>query len=682
MTDEWPGSDGFDRKHASLHDAAMRSLHRVFFALLLLQPAFAAEPMLEKMDLFEAGKDGYALYRIPGIVVTKKGTALAYCEARKDAKGDWGPIDVLLRRSTDGGETWSAPQPLVHLEGELPVNPVAAAQNLDKPGDNTVNNPVAIVDYESGAVHLLYCLEYMRCFYLRSDDDGVTWTKPVEITPTFEEFRKDYDWKVIATGPAHGIQLTRGDHKGRLVVPVWMSTGTGGHAHRPSVTATIFSDDHGATWQRGEIAVPNTDEWIFPNETVIVQLLSGKVMLNVRSESKDHRRLVTLSRDGATQWTKPHFDEALLEPICMGSIVRYSARPEADKNRILFANPHNLDRLDGKAEPGKSRDRRNLSVKVSYDEGKTWKHSRSLEPGYGAYSDLAVLPDGTALCLYERGRESDAEKKKSTSYAWLTVARFNLEWLTDGHDTLAGPLDGKSTFGGRREDFTVAGAETFVIHPTRPAPGGAHPWVWYAPAFGNRPGKPNVWLLTRLLERGFTVAGVYAGQSYANPKSREQFAAFYDYVRKTYGLAEKACLIAQGRGGLDHYNLAADHPEWVQCIAGIYTVGDMRSYPGLDKVAPAYGLKPQELEAQLAKHNPIERLAPIAQAKIPILHIHGDADKLVPLEKNSAVIAERYKALGGPMEFVVVPGKGHQHDPALFESEQMLDFIIRHGLGQ
>lgn len=651
---------------------------------LLLIPALltAAEPLLEKTDLFAAGTGGYALYRIPGIVVTKKGTALAYCEARKDAKGDWGPIDVLMRRSTDGAKTWSAPVPIVKVEGELPVNPVAAAQNLDKPGDNTVNNPVAIVDHETGAVHFLYCLEYMRCFYLRSDDDGMTWTKPVEITATFEEFRRDYDWKVIATGPAHGIQLTRGDKKGRLVVPVWLSTGTGGHAHRPSVTATIFSDDHGKTWQRSEIAVPNTDAWIFPNETVLVQMTSGTVMLNVRSESKNHRRLVNLSRDGATAWAKPRFDEALLEPICMGSIVRFSARPEGDKNRILFANPHNLERLDGKAVEGKSRDRRNLSIKVSYDEGKTWKFNKTLEPGYGAYSDLAVLPDGTALCLYERGRESDAELKKSTSYAWLTVARFNLEWLTDGKDTLAWPPHGKSDFGGKREDFSIAGAEAFVIHPTKPAPGGAKPWVWYAPTIGQHPGRGNAWLLTRLLERGFTVAGLYAGETFANPRSREQFAAFYEHARKNYGLAPKVCLLAQSRGGLNHYNFAADHPEWIACIAGIYTVGDLRSFPGLERAAPAYALTPAELEAQLSKHNPVERLAPIAQAKIPILHIHGDADKVVPIEKNSAVIAERYRALGGPMELVVVPGKGHEFDARFFESEQMLEFITTHGLAK
>ncbi len=638
----------------------------------------AAEPLLEKSDLFEAGKDDYALYRIPGVVVTAKGTVLAYCEARRTGKSDWDTIDIMLRRSTDGGRTWSSRQKISDVPGPKTKNPVALAQNLANPDDVTYNNAAAFADRD-GTVHMLYCLEYCRCFYIRSDDDGVTWSAPVEITSSaFEPFKSDYDWKVLATGPAHGVQLQRGPHSGRLVVPVWLSTGTGGHAHRPSVTATIYSDDRGKTWKRGEIAVPNTDEWIFPNETVLVELVDGRVMLNVRSESKAQRRLVTVSSDGATGWSKPKFDDALVEPICMASIVRYSNRPDALKNRILFANPHNLDRYDGKAAEGKSRDRRNISIKLSYDEGKIWPVNKVLDPGYSAYSDLAVLPDGTILCLYERGRDSDKEKKKSTSYAYLTLARFNLEWLTDGKDATE-PARSLSNFGGRRDDFRVADCDAFVIHPTKPAPNGAKPWVWYAPTIGTHPGEPNAWLLTRLMDRGFYVAGIYVRETFANPPSREQFTEFYNYATKAYGLSPKVCLLAQSRGGLNHYNFAADHPNVVACIAGIFPVGDLRSFPGLKRAAPMYGVDEATLDSQLASHNPTERLRPIAAAKIPILHIHGDADKTVPIEHNSQIIFERYRALGGPMELIVVPAKGHEGDPAFFESQPMLDFLLKHG---
>lgn len=408
----------------------MKTILRVALALSCLVASLqSAEPLLEKIELFEAGKDGYAQYRIPGIVVTTKGTVLAYCEARRTGKSDWDTIDLYWRRSSDGGKTWGPRQKFPEVPGPKAKNPVALAQNLANPDDVTYNNPVMIVD-RSGEVHFLFCLEYSRCFYCRSDDDGQTFSSPTEITAAFEKFRPEYDWKVLATGPAHGIQLK----SGRLVVPVWLSTGTGGHAHRPSVTSTIFSDDHGASWRRGEIAVPNTEQWIFPNETVVAELADGRVMLNVRSESKEHRRLVVYSRDGATDWTQPRFDDGLLEPICMASLVRHSTLPQSSKNRLLFANPHNLERADGNAKPGGSRDRKNLSIKLSYDEGQTWPVNKSLEPGYSAYSDLAVLPDGSVLCFFEHGRAAKTTEKKPTSYAGLTVARFSLEWLTDGKD--------------------------------------------------------------------------------------------------------------------------------------------------------------------------------------------------------------------------------------------------------
>jgi sialidase-1 len=394
------------------------------FAALGTAPA--AAPSIEKVDLFTAGQDGYALYRIPGIVTTKRGTVLAYCEARKSDRGDWGTIDILLRRSTDGGKTWGAPANIANVPGPKAKNPVALAQKLATEGEVTYNNPVAIPD-ANGAVHFLFCLEYARCFYLRTDDDGLTFSKPVEITATFDKFRPEYDWKVLATGPGHGIQLKTG----RLVVPVWISTGTGGHAHRPSVTSVIYSDDLGRTWSRGEIAGPNEGEWNIPNETCAVQLADGRVLLNMRPESKANRRLLTTSRDGATAWSRPQFHDQLLEPICMASMVRLSEAPA--KNRLLFSNPHNLSRADGKEVAGKSRDRKNVSVKLSYDESATWPVSKTIEPGFSGYSDLAVAADGTILLFYERGSTDGANNYKT---GLLTVARFNLEWLTDGKDSL------------------------------------------------------------------------------------------------------------------------------------------------------------------------------------------------------------------------------------------------------
>jgi len=391
--------------------------------LLVGSSLFAASPFFEKQDLFIVGDDpAYQLYHIPGIVVTAKGTVLTWCEARKRAAGvsDWDDIRILLRRSTDEGKTWSPPQSIANVEGPKAKNPFALKMKNVDPNDVTYNNPVLIAD-KDGTVHMLFCLEYERCFYQRSEDDGLTWSKPTEITSAFAAFKKDYDWKVLATGPDHSIQLKNG----RLVVPVWLSTGTGGNAHRPSVTATIFSDDQGKTWKAGDIAVPCTEEWINPNETAAIELNDGSVMLNVRSESKAHRRLVTVSKDGATNWSTPRFDDALLEPICMGGIVRYD---HAGQSLILFSNPHNLEKAKGKAEPGKNRDRKNVSVKISRDEGKTWPVNKSIEPGASMYSDIAVTKSGTILCFY--GRSGDGSALAHFAGGRLTLARFNLEWLT------------------------------------------------------------------------------------------------------------------------------------------------------------------------------------------------------------------------------------------------------------
>ncbi len=389
-------------------------------ALAACSSAMAAGPQLEKLALFEAEQGGYKLYRIPGLIVTRRGTALAYCEARKFSGSDWGTIDLLLRRSTDNGKTWDAPRNIAHVEGPKPRNPVAIEKKQGKPDDITYNNPVAVTDYKTGAVHFLFCLEYGRCFYQRSDDDGATFTKPVEITSTFEAFRSRYNWRVIATGPGHGIQLKNG----RLVVPVWLSLGETGNGHGPSVTSVIYSDDHGRTWRAGEIIGLDSPELISPNETVAVQLNDGRTLLNMRSLSKANRRAVATSRDGATGWSAPVFHEELLDPICMASMARFSEKP----GRLLFANPHNLTRADGKETPGAGRDRRNLSVRLSYDEGRTWPVARTLEPGPSGYSDLAVAKDGTILCFYEGNSPA-----RSASYtAQLTLARFNLDWLTDG----------------------------------------------------------------------------------------------------------------------------------------------------------------------------------------------------------------------------------------------------------
>lgn len=374
--------------------------------IFLLSPnVFATDAFLEKTDVFPAGMNNIALYRIPGVVVTPRGTVLAYSEARKNNSSDWGEIEVHLRRSLDGGNTWEPATKIAHVGDRIEGNP---RKPRGGEHEQTVNNPVAIVDRVTGAIEFLYCINYARCYSMRSADDGVTWTPPVDITTAFEPFRAKYDWKVIATGPGHGIQMKNG----RLVVPIWLAYGKTGD-HHPSAAATIYSDDHGKTWNAGEIAVPNEGEFNDPNETMITLLSDDRVLLVTRSVSKANRKIITISSDGATKWSKPAFHGQLWEPICMASIIAHPAEP----GLLLFSNPHRraLDK-EGLEVPGGRGKRENLSIKLSRDDGMTWPINKTLESGPSAYSDMAILPDATVLCLYE-------------GHQTVVAARFNLEWL-------------------------------------------------------------------------------------------------------------------------------------------------------------------------------------------------------------------------------------------------------------
>jgi sialidase-1 len=366
----------------------------------------SAEAFLEKSNVFTPGFNGVAHYRIPGIVVTPAGTVLAYSEARINERRDWGEIEVHLRRSTDGGRSWEPSQHIAHLGERIEGNP--HKRDVEGAREQTVNNPVAIVDQQTGAIVFLYCVNYARAFSIQSTDDGLTWSEPVEITDAFEPFRKHYDWDVIATGPGHGLQMK----SGRLVVPVWIAYGQS-RSHRPSAVATIYSDDHGLTWQGGDIAVPNEGLFNNPNEAMIAELSDGSVMLVARNESGSNRKIVTISSDGATGWSQPKFHPQLWEPVCMASIIAHPSQPGS----LLFSNPHTLALdEDGKEIPAGRGPRRNLSIKLSRDDGKTWAISKTLvESGRSAYSDLAVLPDGTVLCIYED--------------TGISIARFNLEWV-------------------------------------------------------------------------------------------------------------------------------------------------------------------------------------------------------------------------------------------------------------
>lgn len=395
-------------------------------ALLSILPLFegnslaAATPWIEKQNLFEARTNGYFTFRIPGIAVTKNDTVLVTTEARPGRGGDYDYNDVLLRRSTDGGKTFS---PFIKLVDHNTY------------GEGPVNNFVMIPDRSTGRVVAVFCHDYARVFRMHSDDEGATWSTPVEITSTFDAFKSDYPWVVCATGPGHGTQL----RNGRMIIPVWLSDGSGTEqgrskrGHRPSIVSVIYSDDAGDTWRRGDIVCRHGETiekiaMVNPSETVAVELSDGRVMFNVRSESENARRLVAISPDGVHQWTDRRWDPALLETVCMGSLVRLDWPADGRPGNILFANPDILERTmtrpGGKPVKAPNYDRKQVTLKVSRDDGRSWIFSKILESGPSGYSDSATLSDGTILCLYEAEIVSGMCDDR-----FLRLARFNRDWL-------------------------------------------------------------------------------------------------------------------------------------------------------------------------------------------------------------------------------------------------------------
>jgi sialidase-1 len=342
-----------------------------------IQEVFRGVRSFRKEDL----KPGTThLYRIPALTVTKMGTLLAFAEARRHDASDHGNIDTVVKRSEDGGKSWG-PEMVVADDG-----------------DNTMGNPCPVVDQDSGRIwlHLSwnghkppsggykpgFGKDSRRGFVTYSDDDGKSWATPKEIT---QQVKKE-NWSWYATGPGGGIQLTRGKHKGRLIIPATHN------AHSPKTGRTqhsfiVYSDDHGKTWNIGEPTVAGH------NESMAVELENGNVMLNSRlhggaTHSQNHRG-VSISGDGGKTFGRHYFDKTLLEPRCQGSIRRVRWAKDGKPGVIAFSNP---------AYPWRA----HVMVRYSYDDGRTWPAGRMIYPHTSAYSDVTVLPDGRVAVMFEK----------------------------------------------------------------------------------------------------------------------------------------------------------------------------------------------------------------------------------------------------------------------------------------
>jgi sialidase-1 len=350
-------------------------------------------------DLFVSGEGGYAAYRIPSIVKTNGGTLLAFAEGRKNGRSDTGDIDLLVRRSTDGGLNWT-PQALVWSDEE-----------------NTCGNPTPVVDRKTGRVILLSCWNHgsdvesaimggtskdsRRVFKLHSDDEGVTWSEATDITSSV----KEPHWRWYATGPCHGIQMK----DGTIVIPANHSDHTGGPDIRDFDhyrAHLILSDDGGETWRHSSVVGPRT------NESTVVETSDGRLVMNMRSYENLNRRAVAWTDDKGGTWSKTWLDPDLVEPRCQASLLRIDREGGP---LYLFSNPDAASRS-------------RMTITWSTDEMEAWGGRHLAYEGFSAYSDMVDLGEDTVGLYFERD-----------NYDRITFQRIALEDLLSAPRT-AGSL--------------------------------------------------------------------------------------------------------------------------------------------------------------------------------------------------------------------------------------------------
>lgn len=359
-------------------------------------------PWLEKTILFTSGTGGYVRYRIPALVSGPHGELLAFCEARRFTGQDSDQIDLLMRRSLDGGRSFEPARLILSEDGWV------------------CGNPAPVLDRQNGVIWLLFTKnrivdtearvcrgEGQRTVWVtHSPDGGVSWATPQEITTAV----KPAGWAWYAIGPGHGIQLAGG----RLLVACDHSL-VNPDTSRPPVYCShvIYSDDHGQNWKLGGSAPAGT------NECMALETSAGQVMLSCRNapgaplqgapaEGAPFARVFAWSEDGGESFPRWNLDAGLPEPICQASLCRVTDAAQNGRSRAVFVNPA-------------SRSRENLTVRLSYDDCQSWTAARQLHAGPAAYSDVCVAEDLTIACLYEGGVASP--------YETLTLARFNLAWV-------------------------------------------------------------------------------------------------------------------------------------------------------------------------------------------------------------------------------------------------------------
>ncbi len=350
-----------------------------------------------KTNVFVAGQDGVSTYRIPAMIISPSGALLVFCEARKKVITDASPTDMVLKRSLDGGRTWLPLQVLVRGEGP-----------------DALMNPVALTDRTTGTVFLL-CRKtnlrthgaHHRHLLLSSRDNGQTWSAPADIGGKIGAYDETF-----VPGPGCGIQTK----SGRLVIPGYTCPEKLDAKNETGFRSrVIYSDDGGKNWRMGKPVDNHT------NESQVVELADGRLMLNMRQGTGQSCRAVAISKDGGESWGSITWDRVLNECPCQASILRHSSVDKDGRSLILFANPDNAGALFGAVE------RTKMTVRISYDEAQTWPVKKLIHVGPSSYSGLVRFPNGDAGVIFEGGEKHRRE--------WIRFMRLPLAWLGDGKES-------------------------------------------------------------------------------------------------------------------------------------------------------------------------------------------------------------------------------------------------------
>ena len=237
------------------------------------------------------------------------------------------------------------------------------------------------------------------------------------------------------------------------------------------------------------------------------------------------------------------------------------------------------------------------------------------------------------------------------------------------------------TYGHRLEyepvEFLVGSSKCFVLDTN--SSNQSKPWVWYAPTLPAHPDPSHSWYIDKLLEKGISFAGCDQGEVRGSPKSVDRFTKFYKEMVDR-GYSKQPVLLGQSRGGLMMLSWAVLNPIKVKAFAGIYPVLNLRSWPitrNLITTLADFEIDQDTFLKTVDLHNQIHQLEALARAKVPLYMVHGDSDRIVPLEENTQIVINRYTKLGGEAEVKVVPGKGHQVVDDFFKSKELIEFIIQ-----